>query len=99
MGTPKKGFDYTYVKYDGGHHEADEGNPTQPWAMTLTGVDEANRTTMTTLSTSTKSREEAYAIKHTIKCMRRQGYKYVRAKFDKERKVENDMVTHNIEMD
>eukprot|EP00972_Heterocapsa_arctica_P051983 7647331-Heterocapsa_arctica.AAC.1 len=68
MGTPKERFDYTYMKYDGRRHNAEEGNSTQPWAMTLTGVDEANRTTMTTLSTSTKSREEAYKIKHTIKC-------------------------------
>eukprot|EP00972_Heterocapsa_arctica_P069136 10216194-Heterocapsa_arctica.AAC.1 len=95
MGTPKERFDYTYMKYDGGHHEAEGGNTTQPWAMTLTGVDEANRTTMMTWPTSTKSREEAYTIKHTIKgkmkFIRERGYKYIRAKFDKERKVENDM--------
>eukprot|EP00972_Heterocapsa_arctica_P029966 4415355-Heterocapsa_arctica.AAC.1 len=38
-------------------------------------------------------------IKCMMKFVRRQGYKYIPAKFDKERKVVNDMVTHNIEMD
>eukprot|EP00972_Heterocapsa_arctica_P032200 4745628-Heterocapsa_arctica.AAC.1 len=27
MGTPKERFDYTYMKYDGGHHEAEAGKP------------------------------------------------------------------------
>eukprot|EP00972_Heterocapsa_arctica_P040050 5899597-Heterocapsa_arctica.AAC.1 len=79
MGPPKTWVDYTYVKADGGYHEADAGRSTQPWAMTQTGVDEAKGTSVT-LSTPMKSLEEAY----TIERMRRQGYKYIRARFDKE---------------
>eukprot|EP00972_Heterocapsa_arctica_P102368 15082177-Heterocapsa_arctica.AAC.1 len=61
------------MKPDGGYHEAEEERSTQPWAMMLTGVDEDNVTTDEvsrghTVSTPTKSLEEAY----TIECTRRQ---------------------------
>ena len=81
---PKMQMDYCYMRVDGSTDVGEDGErPKQPWATTLTAVDEGSQTPLA-ISLPTKSPEEGYTVKCVVDFVRRMAYKKLRMRVDNE---------------